>query len=162
MCRMYERQTTIAAQDNVSMWIKTNGIAQYAWAGIIGGFAMWMLRYLLRNIWFSGRHYCWCANPEHNVTIRKSTQQQEVTIHQTGINSNTSTMIPNQTMFNGCRCWHSTGNQTEQTKENFGTKCNYTDFDLQYRYIRIIVTLQHASSRSLHELAFLSSLEASC
>ena len=29
--------TTIVAQDNVSMWIKTNGIAQYAWAGIIGG-----------------------------------------------------------------------------------------------------------------------------
>ena len=32
--------TTIVAEDNVSMWIKTNGIADDAWAGVIGGFAM--------------------------------------------------------------------------------------------------------------------------
>lgn len=32
--------TTIVAEDNVSMWIKTNGIASDAWAGVIGGFAM--------------------------------------------------------------------------------------------------------------------------
>tara|TARA_B100000459_G_scaffold45556_1_gene23286 strand:+ start:4997 stop:5845 length:849 start_codon:yes stop_codon:yes gene_type:complete len=32
--------TTIVAEDNVSMWIKTNGIADDLWAGVIGGFAM--------------------------------------------------------------------------------------------------------------------------
>ena len=32
--------TTIVAEDNVSMWIKTNGIADDAWAGVIGGLIM--------------------------------------------------------------------------------------------------------------------------
>ena len=32
--------TTISAEDNVSMWIKTNGIADDAWAGVIGGVIM--------------------------------------------------------------------------------------------------------------------------
>ena len=32
--------TTIVAEDNVSMWIKTNGIASDAWAGVIGGLVM--------------------------------------------------------------------------------------------------------------------------
>jgi hypothetical protein len=32
--------TTIVAEDNVSMWIKTNGIADDAWAGVTGGVIM--------------------------------------------------------------------------------------------------------------------------
>ena len=32
--------TTIVAENNVSMWIKTNGIASDAWAGVIGGLIM--------------------------------------------------------------------------------------------------------------------------
>lgn len=32
--------TTIVAEDNVSMWIKTNGIASDAWAGVVGGLIM--------------------------------------------------------------------------------------------------------------------------
>ena len=78
-----------------------------------------MLRYLLRHFWFSGRHYV--QNPEHNVTVRKSAQQQEVTIHQTGFNSNiTSTMMtePNLDLIGG-----DAGTQQEiipkEAKENF-------------------------------------------
>ena len=32
--------TTIVAEDNVSMWIKSNGIADDAWAGVVGGLIM--------------------------------------------------------------------------------------------------------------------------
>ena len=35
-----EGNTTIVAEDNVSMWIKTNGIASDAWAGVVGGLIM--------------------------------------------------------------------------------------------------------------------------
>ena len=116
--------TTIVAQDNVSMWIKTNGIAQYAWAGIIGGFAMGCCGICFGIFGLAGGITVGVQNPEHNVTVRKSAQQQEVTIHQTGFNSNiTSTMMtePNYDSIGG-----DAGTQQEiipeEAKENFWDK----------------------------------------
>ena len=114
--------TTIVAQDNVSMWIKTNGIAQYAYAGIIGGFAMGCCGICFGIFGLAGGITVGVQNPEHDVTIRKSTQkQQEITIHQSGFNSNiTSTQMtePNFDSISGM-----VDNQREidpeQKKENF-------------------------------------------
>ena len=116
--------TTIAAQDNVSMWIKTNGIAQYAWAGIIGGFAMGCCGICFGIFGLAGGITVGVQNPEHNVTIRKSTQQQEVTIHQTGFNSNiTSTMMtePNYDSIGGGAVTEQEINP-EEARENFWDK----------------------------------------
>ena len=114
--------TTIVAQDNVSMWIKTNGIAQYAYAGIIGGFAMGCCGICFGIFGLAGGITVGVQNPEHDVTIRKSTQKhQEVTIHQSDFKSKISSTTmtePNYDSISGM-----VDNQreidTEQKKENF-------------------------------------------
>jgi len=116
--------TTIVAQDNVSMWIKTNGIAQYAYAGIIGGFAMGCCGICFGIFGLAGGITIGVQNPEHNVTIRKSTQQQEVTIHQSGFNSDiTSTTMtePNLDSIGG-KATTQQEISPEQNKENFWDK----------------------------------------
>ena len=64
-------------------------------------------------------------NPEHDVTIRKSTQKhQELTTYQTGFNSNiTSTMMtePNYDSINGTTVTKEEISP-EQDKENFWDK----------------------------------------
>ena len=69
--------TTIIAEDNVSMWIKTNGIASDAWAGVVGGFAMACCGICLGILGLMGGITVGVQNSEHNVTIRKPTQQQK-------------------------------------------------------------------------------------
>ena len=117
--------TTIVAQDNVSMWIKTNGIGQYAYAAIIGGFAMGCCGICFGIFGLAGGITVGVQNPEHNVTVRKSTQkQQEVTIHQTGFDSKiTSTMMtePNYDSIEGAGVTKEEISP-EQTKQNFWEK----------------------------------------
>ena len=117
--------TTILAQDNVSMWIKTNGIAQYAYAGIIGGFAMGCCGICFGIFGLAGGITVGVQNPEHNVTVRKAThKQQEITIHQTGFDSKiTSTTItePNFDSIGG-RPTTQQEISPEQNKENFWDK----------------------------------------
>ena len=117
--------TTIVAQDNVSMWIKTNGIGQYAYAAIIGGFAMGCCGICFGIFGLAGGITVGVQNPEHDVTIRKPTQQHpEVTIHQSDFNSKIkSTMMtePNYDSIGG-----DAGTQQEiipkEAKENFWDK----------------------------------------
>ena len=120
-----EGNTTIVAQDNVSMWIKTNGIGQYAWAGIIGGFAMGCCGICFGIFGLAGGITVGVQNPEQNVTIRKSTQkQQKVTTHQTGFNSDiTSTMMtePNYDSITEGAASQQEINP-EEAKENFWNK----------------------------------------
>ena len=114
--------TTILAQDNVSMWIKTNGIAQYAYAGIIGGFAMGCCGICFGILGLAGGINVGVQNPEHNVTIRKPTQQHpEVTILQSGFDSQiTSTTMtkPNYDSIDGGAAIKREISP-EPTKENF-------------------------------------------
>ena len=117
--------TTIVAQDNVSMWIKTNGIAQYAYAGIIGGFAMGCCGICFGIFGLAGGITVGVQNPEHDVTIRKSTQRhQEVTIHQSDFESkiNSTTMTePNYDSIDGTAVTKEEISP-EQNKENFWDK----------------------------------------
>jgi len=117
--------TTIVAQDNVSMWIKTNGIAQYAYAGIIGGFAMGCCGICFGIFGLAGGITVGVQNPEHDVTIRKSTQRhQEVTIHQSDFESkiNSTTMTePNYDSIDGAAVTKEEISP-EQNKENFWDK----------------------------------------
>jgi hypothetical protein len=117
--------TTIVAQDNVSMWIKAQGITSNAWAGVVVGFAMGCCGVCFGIFGLAGGITVGVQNPEHNVTVRKSTQkQQEVTIHQTGFDSKiTSTMMtePNYDSIEGAGVTKEEISP-EQTKQNFWEK----------------------------------------
>ena len=116
--------TTIVAQDNVSMWIKTNGIASDAIAGVIVGFAMGCCGICFGIFGLVGGITVGVRNPEHNVTVRRPTQQQEVTIHQSDFNSKiTSTTMtePNLDSIGG-KATTQQEISPEQNKENFWDK----------------------------------------
>lgn len=116
--------TTIVAQDNVSMWIKTNGIASDAIAGVVGGFAMGCCGICFGILGLMGGITVGVQNHEHNVTVRRPTQQPEVTIHQSGFNSEiTSTTMtePNLDSIGG-KATTQQEISPEQNKENFWDK----------------------------------------
>jgi len=110
--------TTIIAEDNVSMWIKTNGIASDAWAGVVGGFAMACCGICLGILGLMGGITVGVQNSEHNVTIRKPTQQQKIEIYQ----SNVGTSVNSATMNKPSHDNHQTElaePSQEQSNENF-------------------------------------------
>ena len=65
--------TTIVAEDNVSMWIKTNGIADDAWAGVIGGVIMGCCGTCFIIFGFAG-----------GITINNGNNNPQVTSYQPG------------------------------------------------------------------------------
>ena len=65
--------TTIVADDNVSMWIKTNGIADDAWAGVIGGLIMGCCGTCFIVFGFAG-----------GITINNGNKNPQVTSYQPG------------------------------------------------------------------------------
>ena len=86
--------TTIVAEDNVSMWIKTNGIADDAWAGVIGGFAMSCCGICFGIFGLAGGITIGSPNNNPAVTGRLPVYQQPLEIQQNSFGSQSnSTMM---------------------------------------------------------------------